>query len=259
MSTAMRSTGRILGAYVRSVYDAWELRREFDSVETYIMFVGYPRSGHSLVGALLNAHPSMMISHELDVLKFLQRNAGRNQIFSMIWRRNEEFVKGGYRWADYDYEVPGLRQDRCEVLEVIGDKKGGASALRLVEHPDLIERLRGTVKVPIRIIHVTRNPFDNIVTISTREKRSLADSTAKFRRHCAGVAPTRLRGPAERADYDEVRGFRAESEVKPRYALPFCWATGTREVSRGLRSARFFLRPAGLATNFSGPRTRKPE
>ena len=63
----MRSTDRLssLRAYVRSVYDGWELRREFESVQTYVMFVGYPRSGHSLVGAFLNAHPAMMIAHEL--------------------------------------------------------------------------------------------------------------------------------------------------------------------------------------------------
>lgn len=46
----------------------------FGDLETYCMFIGYPRSGHSLIGFLLDAHPSMIIAHELHVLKHI--NAG---------------------------------------------------------------------------------------------------------------------------------------------------------------------------------------
>ena len=32
------------------------------------MFIGYPRSSHSLVGAILDAHPEIIIPHEYDVI-----------------------------------------------------------------------------------------------------------------------------------------------------------------------------------------------
>jgi len=37
--------------------DARRYRRHFDAVRTFCLFIGYPRSGHSLVGSLLDAHP----------------------------------------------------------------------------------------------------------------------------------------------------------------------------------------------------------
>ncbi|KAJ7371717.1 hypothetical protein OS493_023052 [Desmophyllum pertusum] len=40
----------------------------YDGVETFVMFIGYPRSRHSLVGAILDAHPEIIIPHEYDVL-----------------------------------------------------------------------------------------------------------------------------------------------------------------------------------------------
>ena len=43
----------------------------FAGLETYCMFIGYPRSGHSLVGSLLDAHSQVVIAHEMNVLKFI--------------------------------------------------------------------------------------------------------------------------------------------------------------------------------------------
>ena len=43
-----------------------------DDVKTLCLFIGYQRSGHSLVGSLLDAHPRMAIAHELDALFYLK-------------------------------------------------------------------------------------------------------------------------------------------------------------------------------------------
>ena len=56
---------RRLGA---SIDGRWR-RHELQSVEAFCIFIGYPRSGHSLLGSLLDAHPEMVIAHELDVLR----------------------------------------------------------------------------------------------------------------------------------------------------------------------------------------------
>ena len=44
----------------------------FETIQLYCMFVGYPRSGHSLVGAMFDAHPDIVIAHELDALRYLK-------------------------------------------------------------------------------------------------------------------------------------------------------------------------------------------
>ena len=42
---------------------------EVDGVETFVSFIGFGRSGHSFIGAVLDAHPNIVIGHEFHVLQ----------------------------------------------------------------------------------------------------------------------------------------------------------------------------------------------
>jgi hypothetical protein len=128
------------------------------------MFIGYPRSGHSLIGAILDAHPNIILSHELDVLNFIQNTKSQKTIFSMIVARSQWFAKGGCVWRGYVYKVPNQWQGKYAELLVIGDKKGGASSKRLGSNSDLLLEIKGIIKKEMVLIHVIRNPFDNITT-----------------------------------------------------------------------------------------------
>jgi len=153
---------------------AWHGRRlqGLLEVETFCFFIGYGRSGHSLIGSLLNAHADITISHELDALRFVQRHFRRAQIYSLILSRDRAFGAMDRTWTGYDYRVPNQHQGDYSSIKVIGDKRGGASSERLGQHPEVLDRLRRTVKVPIRVIHVVRNPFDIITTNFNRTEMS---------------------------------------------------------------------------------------
>jgi hypothetical protein len=144
------------------------------------MFIGYPRSGHSLTGALLNAHPDAVIAHELDTLGYLKRGFSRDQIFSLLLERDQWFTGNGSQWHEFNYEVAGQWQGRFRELKVIGDKRGGHSSTLLAESPELLDQLRRTVRVPLRIIHIVRNPFDNIATIARRNPCPLEQAATVF-------------------------------------------------------------------------------
>jgi len=152
----------------------FEHRSDFDAVEAYCMFIGHGRTGHSLVGSLLNGHREMVVSHELDALRLLDRAqvpVTRNQLFSAILQRDAEFTGLGREWQRYSYDIPGTDQGEFDRLRIIGDKKGAASTRRLGTSPELLGELRETVSVPLRVVHVVRNPFD---TIASRRKRKAA-------------------------------------------------------------------------------------
>ena len=53
------------------------------------------------------------------------------------------------------------------LTQVIGDKKGSGTAAILAhaEGRQRLQELQKTVVAPVKLIHVIRNPFDNIVTI----------------------------------------------------------------------------------------------
>ena len=46
-----------------------------DEVKAFCLFIGYPRSGHSLIGALLDAHESVAMAHELSSRAFARSSA----------------------------------------------------------------------------------------------------------------------------------------------------------------------------------------
>jgi hypothetical protein len=163
-------------------------RSLFDQVETYCMFVGHARSGSTLLGALLSAHPSMVIAHELDALRFVRWRFGRDQLFELLLRKDAEFAAAGHRHGrnPYNFAVPDGWQGRFRELKVIGDKKAGASVRKLGEHPELLDRLRRTVGVPVRMVHTVRNPFDNISTIA-RQGKSLEKAVHRYFERCETI------------------------------------------------------------------------
>jgi hypothetical protein len=193
-----------LGASIDGRLRASELR----TVESFCMFIGYPRSGHSLLGSLLDAHHEVVIAHELDVLRLVAAGWPRHAIYSRLLNHDASFTASGRQWFGYDYRVPGQWQGRTSRLRVIGDKKGGMSTDELGRQPSLLDRLRGTIGIPLRLIHVVRSPFDNITTMARRSGETLEQSTARYFSLCATVA-----GIKRRTADDELLDVRHEALV----------------------------------------------
>lgn len=154
--------------YVETVkFEAGQREQEFKDIRTYCMFIGYPRTGHSLIGSLLDAHPNMIVAHEVDALRCLANGFdSRAAIYHLLLENSREFTEDGRTWNGYSYQVPNQWHGRYRSLQVIGDKKGGASSLQLMRDPQLLDRLQAILPVPIRFVHVMRNPFDTIATIT---------------------------------------------------------------------------------------------
>lgn len=159
--------------YYRSKFNENKNTDLYNDVLTYCMFVGHGRSGHSLVGSLLDAHPDAVISHELDALKYIQAGFSRNQLFDLILENSREFSSSGRKWTGYSYEVQDQWQGRYQRLNVIGDKRGGGSTKRLAKDPRLLIKLKDAIGINVRVINVLRNPYDNIARryIRSRDKQ----------------------------------------------------------------------------------------
>jgi len=181
----------------------------FDDLRHFSFFIGYARSGHTLVGTMLNAHPEVVIAHELDALKFVRHHFSRRQLYSLLLQRDQQFGSIGRTWSGYQYEVPGQFQGRFERLRVIGDKRARSTVLQIAHDPKLLDRLRKRVRVPIRVVHVTRNPFDNVATEARRHKMSLTEATTWYEQICRAVMVVRpLLDPSELLDmrYERFAG-----------------------------------------------------
>lgn len=141
-------------------------KKVFNSINTYCLFIGYPRSGHSLYGALLDAHPNCVISHELNVLHLLKQGKSKPDIFNAILRNSRSNAKSGRTNEGYTYEVKGQWQGKYAKLQVIGDKQGGRTSRMLSDEPGLLLQLSNQLNIQIKILHIYRNPFDNLASRS---------------------------------------------------------------------------------------------
>jgi Sulfotransferase domain len=158
----------------RATLEGVRHRGTFRAVECFLFFLGYNRSGSTLVGSLLNAHPEMVVAHESDFMRYVRPGISRNALFAMLLLRDRQFAAVDRRFHGYAYSLPDSYQGRFTRLRVIGDKHAGRATRSLHDDPDLLEHLRTRVGVPLRIIHLVRNPFDNIASIAQNRGRPLS-------------------------------------------------------------------------------------
>jgi hypothetical protein len=167
---------------LRYVWARLAYARYFDQVSVFCLFAGYARSGHSLIAALLNAHRDAVVAHEANIPRYVLPGCSRDELYAKLLARSWWFNRRrNFSW--YSYAVPGQWQGRFANLQVIGDKRAGALTRAWGEHPDLLDRIRALVGVPLRLIHVVRHPLDNIATLARREKRELPDAIEYYFRH----------------------------------------------------------------------------
>lgn len=163
---------------LEKVKDSEKLPREvMDNIKSVVFFAGYPRSGHSIVGALLDAHPHIVISHELflfsrfSVFNRFSEKTWKENFFNMLFSKSvgdatniRALQEKGYTLT-LDSSWQGT-YDRY--IEVIGDKSGGMTSIEYLEDKEEFKKnyynLRKRLSIPVRTIHVLRNPFDMIAT-----------------------------------------------------------------------------------------------
>lgn len=158
----------LINSYFPAAYGGFKNRSLWQDIETFCLFLGYPRSGHSLIGALLNAHPNVVMSHESAALKYIYAGFSRNQAYNLIYQKAIISAEQNRKLGGYNYYVPNQWQGKVKQLKVIGDKQGEGTTLRIAASSRYISRLRQISDAELKFIHVVRNPYDNIATISQK-------------------------------------------------------------------------------------------
>jgi hypothetical protein len=141
------------------------IRRILSRASVFCCFVGHGRSGGTLVGALLNAHPNVVMSNELNALRRLRMGMTASQLFRLIYLvSRRQALRGSRGGGGYSYAVPNQWQGRHRELVVIGDRKAGATAYEILRHPETLDIVDRNVALEKKFVHVVRNPFDTITT-----------------------------------------------------------------------------------------------
>lgn len=180
----------------------------FRDVQTFCLFVGHNKSGTSLLGSLLDAHPEVILADEVGALHYLMAGFRREQIFHLLVKgsRREE-IKGrvtARRLVPYSYKVPGQYQGKYTRLRVIGDGKAGSTTQLFGSNPDALRRLEAEMSgLNLRFIQTIRNPFDPISVMMVRGRRTFENSFQHYFTSCDMLV--RLRGQIEAEKWTAVR------------------------------------------------------
>jgi len=134
--------------------------------QTFVLFFGYPRSGHSMVASLLDAHPEAAIANEFDAVKAYLNGETREDLFQKLVAISTAYKIVGRCQAGYHFIVPGVAAQpfaNGRQLRVIGDKMAGVTSRKQLGLADL-EALQKYVGLTVSLIHVVRNPFDMVAS-----------------------------------------------------------------------------------------------
>lgn len=146
-----------------------------DSVEKFVFF--YAKSGHRVIGSILDAHPKVVIAHEYflfrEWLAHSKLHENKAWLYNTLYSssRNNSIhggrigvIKRGYT-LNIQNSWQGQYQDQ---ILIIGDKSGGKTTSAYKHNKKEFQRaymeLVKTVEVPVLAIHVVRNPYDTIST-----------------------------------------------------------------------------------------------
>lgn len=163
---------------------------DVSSVMKFVLFVGYPRSGHSIIASMMDGHPDVVIAHEYNLfakcskfnpLSDLFQN--KTDIVNALYKASAHSARSGWRSDSITSKGYNLHTTEWHGtfnnLKVVGDKSGGRIAKYFYQNYTMAmacyRELSSTVQVPIFFIHVVRNPFDMIATALIRKITSIED------------------------------------------------------------------------------------
>lgn len=152
-------------------------RDDIEGVRTVIIFIGFARSGHSIVGSLMDAHPDIIVAHEYNILQkaktLLTENRGALNLFNALFKNSHDNALHGWRnrghsEKGYTLGMSCTWQGRLRKLRVIGDKAAAMSVQQFMEDHStcsrFVQNIQATAHAPVKAIRVLRNPYDIVAT-----------------------------------------------------------------------------------------------
>ncbi len=132
------------------------------NIRKAVFTVGFNRSGSSLIGDLLSAHPNIVMDNESGIIRRYMKGefTSRESLLSFIIKydmnrgKKKNYVAGQYQ-QHYD----------CNI-EVVGDKHSPHNTVFLTKsESNTLEELEKFIQLPIKLLFNVRNPYDMVASM----------------------------------------------------------------------------------------------
>jgi len=168
---------------------------KIDDNRKYLFFIGSGRTGSTLLGQLINYHPSCLISNES---RFLQSCIDKNQpvkesLSRMVNQAAHEFNMGLEESSTHKNTLSRYQKDWIDMgdlseredflkstVRIIGDKKAGGNSSLFRSNPDKFCRFIDLIgRESVYFIQIIRNPLESIHSYTKSHNYSIEESAAK--------------------------------------------------------------------------------
>ena len=157
-----------------------EWKQTYTGISTLCLFVGSQRTGHTLVGHLLNQHPNVAIANEYYLLKQMRRR-GADKIYrllqQMLYKAQTTKCVDFTGVGGYIYHKLNTKHIGSRPVQVLGDNSAGYTTGELnLTSFDVLQGVDDTQKA-LKFIFLIRNPYD---VISTQVLRMVSSKHPPF-------------------------------------------------------------------------------
>ncbi len=229
----------------------YPIRSLSEDLRAFVLFMGHPRSGTTLLANLLDAHPHAVIAYQHDAVGRVASGERISLLFEQLIANSRDHAGLDRQTNGYAYRIPNQWQGRFQQLKVIGDKKAAAVSEQLADNPELIDQIRTRIGLPLRVIQMVRNPFDNIATM-TRKTPQLGGDLATGVRHYLKLADKSSVVRSRLSD-DEIIHVRHEDLVAntPKVLAAVCQRLGIEPKDDYLKACASIVFPEARKTRHS--------
>jgi hypothetical protein len=162
---------------------------------TFCLVIGSPRSGSTLLGAVIDSHSKAIMANETGASGRFWSGLTRDEILVEIAQRGSD--RSGTEWAPevHRYPVNRALPSKTDII-VVGDKIWNTATLMPHGKPSLIPSLQELMQARLCLVHSVRNPFDTITTAHRKSGASLKDRIRWCFMHYEAVAALHERLPS---------------------------------------------------------------
>lgn len=159
---------------------------DFSSLKAFLLIIGNARSGSTVLGSIINAHPNALIANETQLSGNLWNSATRESVLQTIASQAIQPNPGKILPSGYKFQFCKDSPKTDQVL-LIGEKAWNPATLFLHGKYSLLTDLSTQMQLPLLILHAVRNPFDTISTMHIRSGAPIHDRIRWFFMHCEAV------------------------------------------------------------------------
>jgi hypothetical protein len=134
----------------------------FDTLESYVIFMRYKRSGSALLVNLLDAHPNAIFVRNEELFGKFKRWENPDRIFDHLYSSSKRYRDRPFSANGYKYPIKGVGYAEDPV--VIGHKSSTRRFIPIAESREKLLEFHEAVgmNLNLKFLHLVRSPYDQV-------------------------------------------------------------------------------------------------